>query len=259
MVIIKSLRRLADSLKKSVSREVNEDITVQEIYDFYAILGSLTDDFFKDEIDSFSSKIYSTFNSAVRRRTLSAFMQYPQPTKEDWINKGGPEKVWEDLNEISERFGFADDNAYDDLAKVADQFSEKEVDQIFNYVSKSGGFIVMRANGIWHNLWCTLKGLNKDLIGSNISKKILAIDHLLGMTHHAGSILERVGEKGAEQALNAKFNARTPADFWDEVSPSLRTQINKIRRSELQLPIITLNEERNPKIFTENPHDSKSL
>ena len=136
-----------------------------------------------------------------------------------------------------------------------------EVGQNIQTVAFSG------KGGAWHHIWLQFKKLRGDLTGRNIKRKIIAIDTIFSLSHHNGNLAELLtGDyphhpptiadmSRINAALNAKFNAKTPADYWDMVSNRVRIQINQLRRGH-GLPMFHFNSDRNPEIFTNNPHNS---
>jgi len=103
-------------------------------------------------------------------------------------------------------------------------------------------------------IWKLLKKCKPYILGADVGRKILATDMLLGATHHHGSVVDFIGEEGTIEALNAKFNAKTVADYWDKVGHRLRITINHLRRGE-NLDMIKFNSDRSEEIFDRNWHD----
>lgn len=271
--LVTSLYNLSHALKLSslVSSfmKLSDNLSGQEIYDFYAIVGSEVSEEFADEITSFALKLGEEFEKAVRSRVSVVWNAHYQGilTRDEWVALGGSADNWDYFYEMFKEvireypeehklFGkclgiIEDDNEYFRRTEEAD-LSDDQIDNLFDMAKKIKPF-TLTAQGVWKKAWDTLKRVRKEFYSSNLNRKIIAIDTLLGITHHAGPILDYIGESDSAQALNAKFNARTVADFWDKVNPKLRIQINKARRQE-QLPIIAWNVERDPKIFTKDPH-----
>ncbi len=279
MNVIKSLRRLAYSLKTATIKN-------QEIYDFYAIVGSLTQDYFEDYIDDLAVKIDVEFRNVIIDNVDGGFRgTFGVPSLNQWQSWGGSKLLYDKLykaydvelydvqnlpNRIQYRYDTKQFSLEDFVGDIQNyevdlsdlDLSDDEVDQLYSILRKRPDQ-AFRTGQTWGKTWEDFKKYSKRLYDSDISKKVVAIDSILGLAHHNGSLLDYVGEiteisgireQIGEQALNAKFNARTPADFWDKVSPQLCIEINKIRRSELQLPIITFNEERSSDLFTYNYH-----
>jgi len=273
--IIKSLRKLAAILKTA-------DISAQEIYDFYAIIGSLTEDYFKDFISDFADKIYAEFHRVLVNHPVQAFTGGNQgtPSLKKWKQWGGSESLYDKLldafeielydlenlppvvnrkeveagNFIGKTKRFSD-------TKLSDlNLSDSEITEMYEVLGKRKD-TWFTGGGTWKNAWERFQKYADALFSSSLDKQIPAVDSVLGITHHSGPLLDHLAKdkSAVRSALNAKFNAKTPADFWDKVSPKLREQINKIRRSELSLPIITFEKERDPKIFTFSPHEEKRI
>jgi len=252
----------------------------RDIYDFYAIIGSLTQSYFVDFIDAFARKIseeyYDFFTS------MDGFIggQCGVPSRKTWIVWGGTEKLWDKLynfyaKDIESATNFpakctrrgaefighvrGEEQSRLDLFFQPEKgrrrkpvLSESEFDEIIQIEHRQ-----RPDTGQWfiiHSVWNKFKKLRKNLVSGSLQKKIMSMDECLGLAHTNGPLLDMIGETAGKEALNAKFNAGTPADFWDKVSPKLRQQINQIRRNELHLPMITFNQERSSEIFTSDPH-----
>jgi len=271
MKTISLLYRLANLLVSSGK------ITNQDIYDFYAISGSLTQEYFEPEINSFALKIYDVFLYTFQHHPVRSFIGGDGvPSLEYWEDLGGSVSLYQKLyKEAGVRLYNSEKPLYEqpedvDLSKFVGcgdldlnslDLSFSEIDELYEVLDKRDDvkpfFRGQQNKGQWKRSWDMFKQNKPKLLGSNLDAKISAIDRVLGLVHHnKETLLEYINmEETSWEALNAKFNAKTPADFWDKVSPNLSREINKIRRSELSLPIITFNKERESEIFTESPHE----
>ncbi len=253
-----------------ISCVITEDIRNQEIYDFYAIVGSFVHEYFEDFIDATATTIYHEFKKALAKASLAGFTggTCGVPTLEKWQSWGGDPTLYDKLMDFygdritpKDKASWRKCDEADFVGAIyltgeegTDVLDNQEITNLYQVVDARGDMSFF-GGGTWSGTWKDFLKHAKNLNHQDLNKRVSAIDHIFGLAHHNGLLIDYAGEKKGRQpigsrALNAKFNARTPADFWDKVSPHIRAQINHLRRSEKSLPVMRFNAEREENLFT---------
>lgn len=252
-----------------------EDINSQTIYDFYAILGSGVDpNLFGDFLRPIANEVLEAIRKQVVIRFHNPYLS-PYAWKEA---EAEPklQKVYHDMGDFepdkSKYFVQPSDDI--DTTDLSGEWYERlrdagiSFERIMRSLFLSQKLAREKLNRIdfagetWKSLYEASKEDHKDL-----KSKLIQIDTIFGLSHHGGSILDYIIEVpkdydakihgrsivNAMQALNAKYNAKNPSEYWDKVSSSIRRRINHARR-ENSLPFITFDKNRATDIFYDSHH-----
>jgi len=251
-------------------------------------------EYFEPEINQLAQDLAFQFHRQIGARVMLQVEDIDVfPDKDFWIASGGLASSWDKLFKAYKREGVIPGGKSDRTKlpgyifrypngdvnewagtqeSIADELSVEDIDSIWKVYRATEkvryGGTVTSASGVWYTMWNNYKKILPHLLRGTVQQKIIAIDKLFGTTHHDGSVLAymvKPGETGlpsepaAEevlQALNAKFNAETPSDFWDLVGENIRIRINQLLRSHGQ-ETIKFNQSRDENIFVDNPHEDE--
>ena len=225
------------------------------IYDFYALIGSgVPLKPVSYVIDDFGKFLHTSMYKEIIARISSVFSDYGYfPSSQSWEENDGNKKVWHDAyNAFKPYLSKMKDGAfkwnssefnYDPIIlDVMYKLSEQEIDSFFDSTYSSLFFSAKNENE-WKNIWEVYKDVKLDLISSDLCKKIIAIDRILQLIHHAGTpvVGHLSGKKDRGEsilvALNNKFKSASIDDFIDKADSKVRTYINKQLRYQPNIKI----------------------
>ncbi|MCK9557582.1 MAG: hypothetical protein M0R50_06025 [Candidatus Cloacimonetes bacterium] len=267
------LSLLCDGLYKYGDVVLEDKINPSDIYNFYAIIGSLPRNEWKHFAWLFK-QIYKNLMEeswrAIQSRVLNSVIDYivrwddnaaiALVDLEHWKSNGGSPKVWREVREILNPFlhnKIIDGKTLlmysnEDAAKnLLDQkmriLTSDELESLFNLIPKTSW--TLSTDGRWYKNKQLLDKI-RDSEPRLITDIAHAVDLMIQMLHHNASFLEHTTSnyRDALKAVNAKFNASDPSQYWMYVDDYIKPMINKIRRA-IGIPIILQSKVDRPKLF----------
>ncbi|MFA5767621.1 MAG: hypothetical protein WC919_06890, partial [Candidatus Paceibacterota bacterium] len=253
-------------------------INSSDIYNFYAVIGGLP----RKEWGQFLWLFKEFYNNlmaqswrAVQGRVIIGSSFGPEgkgdywvmSDLDEWVRQGGDPRMWrtiydtaKDLPSVKEidgklvvRNGNKITNKFvDELESRLPLFSVDQVEHVFDFDDLGG---TTSHRGIWYQNLHFLDGI-RETKPRTPAELAHAIDKMVQMMHHNSMFLAYTSSdfKKSVDAVNAKFNASGPSEYWVYVDDYIRRTINKIRRKELGIDIILPTKISKKKLFAQKPN-----
>jgi hypothetical protein len=278
------LSLLCDGIIRFQRLIVEGKINSSDIYDFYAVIGSLPRKEWWQFTWLFKELYYKLMEQswrAVQGRVVgnviieAPLQPWTNPNNlwtlvdlDKWVEQGGSPKTWKIIFEVAKslpvvkeidgKFIIKERN----MNKFADQLdnalpllSVDHIENLFDFDNLGG---TTSPRGIWYNNLHLLDDIRESKPRTP-PEFAHAIDKMVQMMHHCSLMLKYTASdfKKSVDAVNAKFNASDPSEYWIYVDDYIRRTINKIRRKELGLDIILPKKVNKKKLFAQKQNEDE--
>jgi hypothetical protein len=272
------LSLLCDGIIRSQRLIAEGKINSSDIYNFYAVIGSLPrrewGQFMWLFKEFYSNLMVQSWRVVQGRVIGNVIIQAPSnawgnpdnlwilTSLEEWVDQGGLPRTWQTIHDIAKRlpgvkeikgkFVIKERNMKRFITQLDDTLPLLSVDQVENLFDFDDLGGTTSPRGIWYQ---NLHFLDDIREGKPRTPPELAhaIDKMVQMMHHNSMFLKYTASdfKKSLDAVNAKFNASDPSEYWVYVDDYIRRTINRIRRKELGMDIILPTKTSKKKLFAQ--------
>ncbi|MCK9558040.1 MAG: hypothetical protein M0R50_08390 [Candidatus Cloacimonetes bacterium] len=185
-----------------------------------------------------------------------------------WVSQEGSPAMWKtiydiakglpEVKKISDKLVVGERNIEkfsDKLNSKLPLFSAEQVANLFDFDDLGG---TTSSRGIWYKNLFFLNNI-RESNPRTPAELAHAIDKMVQMMHHNSMFLIYTSSdfKKSLDAVNAKFNASDPSEYWVYVDDYIRRSINKIRRKELGIDIILPTKVSKKKLFAHKSDEDR--